>query len=376
MNFDIDGKSELDVPNGIKVQPGTSKIKINCGANSLKGLEYILLTAKGKDGVKFKGNIVLDYKNAAIKLSAKLVNENGKWFISNMVTNSSDDTVVSGEVKLMYPYDLAQQMQPAKVEAQTQTVQEYKLALPEGITTGESINITTALIRSDGKPAIYNTQKLDFIYAPKAAGVQVDGDLTEWDGGWMHLNSKEQFEQLNGYRIEYSGPNDLKTKVALKWDEENLYVGAEVFDDVFYSTGFAPKDTWNLDSFQLALLYDPQGKIKSTSTFEEIAFSYLDKVPTIYRHKTIITGLEDATKVENAELAITQNGNNTYYEAKLPWSSILPDDYVRPTGGTELKFALILNDNDGMGRKGYYKLGDGIGNGKNSSKFMTILLAE
>ena len=190
------------------------------------------------------------------------------------------------------------------------------------------------------------------------------------------LGSYTTSTDASGNTVLTATPNDLKTKVALKWDEENLYVGAEVFDDVFYSTGFAPKDTWNLDSFQLALLYDPQGKIKSTSTFEEIAFSYLDKVPTIYRHKTIITGLEDATKVENAELAITQNGNNTYYEAKLPWSSILPDDYVRPTGGTELKFALILNDNDGMGRKGYYKLGDGIGNGKNSSKFMTILLAE
>ena len=65
-----------------------------------------------------------------------------------------------------------------------------------------------------------------------------------------------------------------------------------------------------------------------------------------------------------------------YYEVKLPWASLLPDDYKLPSGGTEFKFALILNENDGLGRKGYYKIGDGIGDGKNSSKFLTILLAE
>lgn len=375
-SFEIDGKSELEIPDDLKIKPGISKIKLGCGASSSKDIEKLLMTVKGKSGIKFKGTIALDYKNASMKLDAKLVNEKGKWFISNIVTNLSDREVASGEIKLMYPYNLAQQMKPVTAEVQPGMAEEYKIPLPEGITTGESINVTTAFVRNDGKSAIYNTQRLDFIYAPKADGVKIDGDLSEWNSGWMYLNSKEQFEQLNGYRIEYSGPNDIWAKTALKWDEENLYFAAEVHDDVFYSTGYEPKDTWNLDTFQLAFLYDPEGKIKSTNTFEEIAFSYLDKSPIIYRHKTIQKELLDSTKVEGSEISIVEDGDVMYYEVKLPWSSLLPDDYALPASGTEFKFAIILNDNDGMGRKGYYKIGDGIGNGKNSSKFLTILLSE
>lgn len=376
VDFELNGKSQLKVPEGLKIQPGTSKIKIECGTGSFMDIEKVLMTVKGKDGVKFKGNVLLDYKNVAIKLSAKLENENGRWYISNIVTNSSDNTTVSGQVKLMYPYELADKVEPINGESKPGTFEKYKMPLPADIETGESINITTAFVRNDGAPSIYNTQRLDFIYAPKASGVKIDGDLSEWDSGWMYLNNREQFEQLNGYRIEYSGPNDVWAKTALKWDEENLYFAAEVHDDVFYSTGYEPKDTWNLDSMQLAFLYDPDGKIKSTSTFEEIAFSYLDKSSVIYRHKTIQQGLADATKVEGSEISIVENGDTMYYEVKLPWASLLPDDYALPTGGTEFKFALILNENDGLGRKGYYKIGDGIGNGKNSSKFLTILLAE
>ena len=374
--FEIDGKSELKIPEILKIKPGTSKIRLGCGASSFKDIEKIIMTVKGAEGIKFRGTLSLDYKNAEIKLGARLVNENGKWYISNVITNSSEGTTVTGEAKLMYPYDMAAKMKPVKVESNPGTVEEYKMPLPEGITTGESITVTTAFVRSDGNAAIYNTQRLDFIYAPKANGITIDGDLSEWDSGWMYLNSREQFEQLNGYRIEYTGPNDVWAKTALRWDEENLYFAAEVHDDVFYSTGYEPKDTWNLASIQLAFLYDPDGKIKSTNSFDVIAFSYLDKSPVIYRHKSIQKDLLDSTKVEGSEISIIENGGVMYYEVKLPWSSLLPDDYALPSGGTEFKFALIINENDGFGRKGYYKIGDGIGNGKNSSKFLTILLAE
>ena len=374
--FEVDGKSQIKVPEDLDIQPGTSKIKFDCGTSGFNDIERIVMTVKGKDGIKFKGNISLHCKNVAINLSAKLDNENGRWYITNIVSNLSDNTTVSGEIKLMYPYDLADKVEPIKVESKPGSVEKHKMLLPEDIATGESINITTAFVRNDESPAIYNTQRLDFIYAPKASEVNIDGDLSEWNSGSMYLNNSEQFEQLNGYSIEYSGPNDVWAKTALKWDEENLYFAAEVHDDVFYSTGYEPKDTWNLDSLQLAFLYDPDSKIKSTSTFEEIAFSYLDKSPVIYRHKTIQQGLEDPTKVEGSEISIVEKDSVMYYEVKLPWASLLPDDYKLPSGGTEFKFALILNENDGLGRKGYYKIGDGIGNGKNSSKFLTILLAE
>ena len=43
-------------------------------------------------------------------------------------------------------------------------------------------------------------------------------------------------------------------------------------------------------------------------------------------------------------------------------------------GGENFGFSLIVNDNDGSGRKGYLEYTSGIGNGKNTALFGRIYL--
>ncbi len=47
---------------------------------------------------------------------------------------------------------------------------------------------------------------------------------------------------------------------------------------------------------------------------------------------------------------------------------------VKIEPGTELKFALVVNENDGVGRTGYLALGDGIVSSKNSSLFKRLYI--
>ena len=70
-----------------------------------------------------------------------------------------------------------------------------------------------------------------------------------------------------------------------------------------------------------------------------------------------------------------REGLRTYYEVRIPWKSLMPDlKEIQP--GTELKFAMAINENDGVGRVGYMTYGEGIVGTKDSSKFKRLYIRE
>ncbi len=375
VSLTVDKNSEVEIPEVVTAEPGISTVQLKCGLTGLKAVERIGVSIKGSDGIKFNGYVCLDYDNSRIQLSTELKNNNGKWVIYSTVTNITDNVNMSGQIRFVYPYDLAQQIEPIDVVSEAGTVKIYEMELPEGMETGDSLNVTTGFFNEAGIAQTYNTEQLDFVYAPKAKNIKIDGDLSEWESGWMYLDKAEQFESTYSIENLYSGVNDLWARVALQWDEDYLYFAAESHDDVFYYTGYTPETMWNLDDFQIAFLYDPNGNIVEKNTFEEISFSYLDGQPTVYRNRTVQQDLENPSEVEGCEIVITKDGNVMNYEIKLPWTSLLPEDWGKPAAGTSLKFGLLLNENDGLGRKGYYKLGDGIASTKDSTKFLSIYFA-
>ena len=101
----------------------------------------------------------------------------------------------------------------------------------------------------------------------------------------------------------------------------------------------------------------------------------LDDKPTIYRHKTTFTGDGDYTSISDSELAIVREGLHTYYELRVPWKSLMPElQEIQP--GTELKFSMVINENDGVGRVGYMTYGEGIVGTKDSTKFKRLYIRE
>ena len=74
------------------------------------------------------------------------------------------------------------------------------------------------------------------------------------------------------------------------------------------------------------------------------------------------------------ELQITRSGNKTYYELKLPWEDIYAtaDDFNRK----HVYFSIILNDNDGRGRRGWLEFCPGIGGAKNAMLFSKVAVGK
>ena len=69
---------------------------------------------------------------------------------------------------------------------------------------------------------------------------------------------------------------------------------------------------------------------------------------------------------ENYELSIKRDGTTTTYELKIPWTTVFPNGYMAERNGT-MAITLLVNDNDGNGRKGYLEYGSGMGSGSASS---------
>ncbi|WFR67750.1 glycosyl hydrolase [Curtobacterium flaccumfaciens] len=68
-------------------------------------------------------------------------------------------------------------------------------------------------------------------------------------------------------------------------------------------------------------------------------------------------------------VAVSRSGTVTTYEAGMAWDDLGID----PSGGL-VSFSMVVNDNDGAGRKGYIEWASGIGNGKDSALFRGFVL--
>jgi hypothetical protein len=202
-------------------------------------------------------------------------------------------------------------------------------------------------------------------YAAEAQRLQtapdIDGDLGEWAGGEpVPLLGPGQSTILD--RDWKPGAANLRGVVKLAWDDRNLYLAAWVDDDVLAapSTGERTPDS---DSLVLAL--HPGNRAPGE---DDRAFAlYLSPAEpgggsgrcTLYRPAAHSAGLSSGQLAKDSsvhELVIRRTGQQTCYEARLPWSELGMTGRL----GAKLGCSLQLNDNDGGGRAAFISWGDGL----------------
>lgn len=194
-------------------------------------------------------------------------------------------------------------------------------------------------------------------------GITVDGDLTDWKKAnfidivksgtvkiWMYGVTVEQVTE---------GAKDLSGNFALCWDDENLYLGARFVDNAMAAAASA--DTmYHADSIQFAVHQETAG----TGWYELCLGSVKDSPPQAY---CFIAPTNDhpTGPLKDVRLMINRKDTITTYEAAIPWKALAP---ITPKV-TPFAISLLVNDNDGSGRKGWIEWGGGIGDEKAVSKF-------
>ncbi len=187
--------------------------------------------------------------------------------------------------------------------------------------------------------------------------ITIDGSLEEWNKSSPVIISKTSQVVLGGYL--WGGSYDLSGVIYIMWDAENLYIGAEIQDDVPFTArpGFKPDEA---DSIGIYLSTNPTAD-PSRKVYEPTDFRILlmtdgyDFYTAIDRDMVkdpmgIETGgmYGDEQVIEGYEAAVVGTKRGCVFEAKIPFAALASERIPKfiPNSGLKVGFDLELNDID------------------------------
>lgn len=235
--------------------------------------------------------------------------------------------------------------------------------LPGGLSIGDGkpLPVTVTIGQSDRQMS--RTSNVSYTLCPRLPLSSTPGPPVDiWAATQITLDSKDDFKAVDGGSATWDGPADLSASVALFWQDDTFILAAKVRDDVF-SCEESGDTIWKGDSIQFCI--DP-GHTEDVS---------LGRVYEIGLALTPVNGPEiycwqapagERTGPLGADLNVKREGEYTTYVAQIPLSA-LPS--LRPAEGKVVGFSILVNDNDGKGRKGWLEWTPGIGRGKSPALY-------
>ncbi|MGI5924757.1 MAG: sugar-binding protein [Lentisphaeria bacterium] len=191
-----------------------------------------------------------------------------------------------------------------------------------------------------------------------AALPTLSGDWSQWQAALPVLQDKGADQRrliaLDGF--SFTGDADLQATARLGWHERGLCIAVMVRDDHFFQPYSHSGALWNGDSVQVGLSADGAGN------FVELTVAKIGDSA-----QCVVTNAA-GTDLKGTDVAVScaSTGENRWlYELRVPWQA-LPT--LKAATGAMLRFSLLVNDNDGQGRKGWLELHSGIGFSKDLSR--------
>jgi hypothetical protein len=248
--------------------------------------------------------------------------------------------------------------QHATIPADTLGTLSLRIPIPASLRGqyGSAFRATLSIAAAGQKP--FATMNVPI---PLAAYVPKDGAKPVF-----RLDSHSQVTNLfaadpNKKHLVWTGPKDLSATARLRIAGDRLLFEASVRDDRHHQpkTG---KDVWQGDGIQLAMAVPGQ------AGFWEVGLTQLNdgKPEVCVWHKP--NGFADPTKA--IALETTTQDDGVLYRASLPLKE-LGLTVAKLREGIRLSF--LVNDNDGSGRESWVEVSDGIGHGKDPSKFPFVV---
>lgn len=180
-------------------------------------------------------------------------------------------------------------------------------------------------------PAMAEESARPNITAHKANALTVDGSLADWN-----LDSPavvEDATQIIRDAVFWQGPNDCSAKFYLSWDEENLYMAADVTEDTpLGAIEMLPVD--GEDNLMLFISTDPAAAPDRTAygTNDFMVYFIMDEgywdtavdrsmVPKENRQRFVSAGMDGGENVlEGYSCAIEKTATGFTWEAVIPWT--------------------------------------------------------
>ena len=200
-----------------------------------------------------------------------------------------------------------------------------------------------------------------------AENLTIDGNLDDWEG-YPEVYLPALTSQLWKKKVD---AEDLSAKIYLAWDEDRLYLGAGVKDDVHYT--YSGAEMWRGDSLQIA--FGKDGILDDIGIYgPAYGMQYIDGRPQIWCYTEGIADINPEDVSLNPELSgiifkSKPGEGKINYEISIPWQAI----FREVPREKFFLFDILINDNDGQER-GFIEWTPGIGAKKNHTGFSVCTL--
>ena len=183
-----------------------------------------------------------------------------------------------------------------------------------GLDSASDVDIAMKFVDANGsaslgKAALRSSYVARKVTRPPA----MDGTAGDWQ--------LELFKTVTGPENVFGGDADLSFRLAMQYDERNLYCVFKVRDQSHVQER-NDADSWNEDSVQLAIALHPENG--DWKLFHKFCFAKSSKTGAVmeYRHNGTAELPAGKLSQTDAPCAITRSGDETIYTITIPWASL------------------------------------------------------
>jgi len=380
-NVDKNLHIKLDIPSSLSLNEepvfvnNTAKISLKV----VKNAEKIKFNATVLDD---DGNVVYTQKHVIILTApvemyvktGQVAKNSIHWRAEITVKSLCNTSSISGSVNVTEPTEIAEIARERQFELAPREETTFYYTIPE--TAVQKVMDMTSVLKLDSGYEKIETSKLDFTAASYTENPPViDGVISpgEWNSVWIGAEDARDVKQI----ADWADANDLSFNGTMHWDEKNFYLAGIVRDNI-HSVSYSPQNAQNLwrgDSIQFGVDDHETVNAMDTVLFTEVGIANVPGEGDVaFRYKTAYESPIN-TKIENAQLVVKRYDTYTVYELAIPWDELFYENYVPDPAGT-YRFSVLVNDNDGQGRRGWIEYCSGIGTNKNVELFGAMKLTK
>lgn len=370
---------KLDIPSSLSLieEPvfvgNTAKINLKALGNTDKIKFNVTVTDDADNEIYAQEHTVLITVPIEVKVKTGQVAKNSiHWRAEITVKSLCNTSSINGSVKVTEPTDIAEIARERNFELAPREEITFYYTIPENVV--QKVIDMTSTVSLDSGYEQTNTTKLDFTTASYTEKEPViDGIISpgEWNSVWIGADEFRDVLQI----ADWAGADDLSFNGTMQWDEENFYLAGVVRDNM-HSVSYSPQNAQNLwrgDSIQFGIDDHNEVNAMDAVLFTEIGIANVPGEGDVaFRYKTAYESPVNM-KIENANLVVKRFDTYTVYELAIPWDELFYENYV-PDVNKPYRFSVLVNDNDGQGRRGWIEYCSGIGTNKNVELFGTMTL--
>ncbi|MBU0630453.1 MAG: hypothetical protein KKC80_05990 [Candidatus Margulisbacteria bacterium] len=184
-------------------------------------------------------------------------------------------------------------------------------------------------------------------FAPQAkCPLTIDGNLNDWDKTYPIVMKDASFFKEG---LDWGGPEDLSGSIFLMWDDQNLYLAAEVTDRQPLVNKRVNQDVWNGDAIEMVLgteSADPKRNSFGKGDYQ-FGLSSGDGKTT----KPQIWNWQRRRSPRGGEISVSKASklNGYVLEAKIPLDFFT--NGFKPAAGRKVDFDIALDDADSSGQR-------------------------